>query len=222
MSNKLALAALAIAAVAGGAWWTTRGAEPYPALSMAAVAQEAVTDEQLAMVPDMVIGQADAPVTIIEYASFTCPHCKNFHDTVFEQLKADYIDTGKVRFVYREVYFDRYGLWAGMIARCGGEMRYFGITDMIYDTQKDWIGDGEPATVAENLRKIGLKAGLSKDQIEVCLNDQTMAEAMVATYQKNATEHGVNGTPSFVIEGTTYSNMSYEEMKKILDEKLAN
>lgn len=222
MSQKLALAAVVAAAVAAGAWWTTRSADPLPALSIAAVAQEAPTEAQLAMVPDMVMGKADAPVTVIEYASFTCPHCKNFHDVVFDRLKADYIDTGKVRFVYREVYFDRFGLWAGMIARCGGEMRYFGIADMIYDTQKDWIGDGQPATVAENLRKMGLKAGMAADQIETCLNDQAMAEAMVATYQKNATADGINGTPSFVIEGTTYSNMNYEDMKKILDEKLAN
>ena len=95
-------------------------------------------------VPDFGIGEADAPVTIVEYASFTCPHCAHFHDDVFKKLKADYIDTGKVQFVYREVYFDRYGLWAAMMARCGGEMRYFGITDMLFDTAEGMGGIGRP------------------------------------------------------------------------------
>ena len=104
------------------------------------------------------------------------------------QLKANYIDTGKVRFVYREVYFDRFGLWAGMIARCGGDDEVFRhLRPDLRQPSSDWIGDGEPATIADNLRKIGLKAGLSDEQLDACLNDNAKAEAMVATYQKNAT-----------------------------------
>lgn len=222
MSKKFALIAVTVAALAGGVWWTQQGSAPMPALSTAASAQETATDTQLSMVPDMVLGQADAPITLVEYASFTCPHCANFHATVFGKLKADYIDTGKVRFIHREVYFDRFGLWAGMIARCGGDAKYFGLSDMLYDTQKDWIGDGEPATVAASLRKIGLKSGMSADQIEACLNDNAKAEAMVATYQKNATADEISSTPSLVIDGTKYSNMSYDDLKAILDKKLAN
>ncbi len=80
-------------------------------------------------------GQRRCAVKIVEYASFTCPHCANFHTDVFKQLKAEYIDTGKVHFTLREVYFDRYGLWAAMMARCGGEMKYFPITDILFSTQ---------------------------------------------------------------------------------------
>lgn len=220
MSKKLALVALVAAVALGGAFWLNRGAAPDAAspLSGAAVAQQAPATEA---VTDMALGQVDAPVTLVEYASFTCPHCATFHDRVFGQLKADYIDTGKVRFVYREVYFDKFGLWAAMVARCGGEMRYFGMVDMIYDTQRDWIGDGNDATVAENLRKIGLKAGLSREQVDACLNDGATAEAMVANFQKNATADGIDATPTLVIDGQKHSNMSYEELKAILDEKLA-
>ena len=86
----------------------------------------------------MTLGAEDAPVEVIEYASFTCPHCANFHETVFDQLKANYIDTGKVKFTYREVYFDKYGMWASLIARCGDDPdRFFGITDMLYSTQDE-------------------------------------------------------------------------------------
>lgn len=218
-SSKLLAGALAAVVLAGGGWWVTRGAAPADgALSLAAVAQEA-TDAQI--LPDMVMGQQDAPVTLIEYASFTCPHCATFHENVVDRLKADYVDTGKVRFIHREVYFDKFGLWAGLVASCGGAPKYFAIADMIYDTQRDWIGNGQDATVAANLRKIGLKAGLSEDQLNACLNDQARAQQMVATYQKNATADDISATPTLVINGTKHSNMSYEDLKAILDKELA-
>jgi protein-disulfide isomerase len=170
----------------------------------------------------MVIGAENAPVEMIEYASYTCPHCANFHKGVFKDLKADYIDTGKVKFTYREVYFDRYGLWGSLVARCGGEDRFFGITEMIYDTQGEWSRAGSEAAIADELRKIGRIAGIENDQLEACLSNGDKARALIEWYQANADEHGINSTPSFVIDGTTYSNMSYNEFKEILDEKLGS
>ncbi|MEM8631324.1 MAG: DsbA family protein [Pseudomonadota bacterium] len=167
---------------------------------------------------DMTMGNPDAPVTVIEYASYTCPHCKSFHEGTFKDLKEDYIDTGKVHFVYREVYFDRPGLWAAMVARCGGPERYFGISDLLYAGQSEWAGSGDPAQIAEALRRIGRTAGLSDDELDACLSDADKAQAMVAAYQANTEEHGISATPSFVINGETYRNMSYGEMKTILDE----
>jgi protein-disulfide isomerase len=224
MSKTPILAGVLAVAVAGGAFWMTRGAAPLPpALSTAAEAQEATVSSEAAAVPDMILGKLDAPVEVIEYASFTCPHCANFHDTVFGQLKKNYIDTGKVKFVYREVYFDKYGLWAAMVARCAGPEKYFPVSDMIYDTQTAWIGNGEEPTIAENLRKIGLKAGMSKEALDACLNDNAKAKAMVAAYQANATKDNISGTPSFIINGEKFSGeMAYEEFAKILEAKLAN
>jgi protein-disulfide isomerase len=220
MTRTHVLLALLVALFAGGLYWATRPAT-LPTFSLAAEAQE-VTQEQLAMVPDMVLGAEDAPVTVIEYASYTCPHCATFHAQVLPQIKADYIDTGKVRYVYREVYFDRYGLWAAMVARCTATTeRYFAMADVLYDEQKAWLGDGQPGTVANNLRRLGLAAGLDKDQLEACLNDTAMAQAMVAAYQKNATADGVNSTPSLVIGGALYSNRPYDEIRAIIDEELA-
>ena len=221
MTRSFLIAALVAVLAAGGLFLATRPGTP-PAFSLSAEAQE-VTEEQRAMVPDMALGAADAPVTLIEYASFTCPHCATFHAQVMPQLKADYVETGKVRFIHREVYFDRYGLWAAMISRCGGgEERYFAIADIFYDTQKDWIGDGQPGTVAANLRKLGLAAGIGQEQLEACLNDAAMAQAMVATYQANATEHGVESTPTLVIGDETHGNMPYDELKVLIDAELAN
>ncbi|MFZ5750653.1 MAG: DsbA family protein [Pseudomonadota bacterium] len=193
------------------------------ALALAFAVGPAVAETAAApvAVPDMAMGPADAKVTVVEYASYTCPHCAHFDADVMPKLKADYIDTGKIRFVYREVYFDKYGLWAAMVARCGGEMRYFPIQDMLYKTQAEWLKSGNDAGIADALRKIGLKAGIDKDALAACMNDGKMAEAMVATYQANATKDGIDSTPSFVINGEKYSNMSYEDFAKILDAKLA-
>lgn len=171
-------------------------------------------------VTDFAIGAEDAPITFVEYASFTCPHCARFHDEVFGRLKADYIDTGKVRFVYREVYFDRYGLWAAMVARCGGEMRYFGITDMLFSTQQDWAGSDDPAVVSENLRKIGRKAGMEDAAIDACMKDAAMAEALVAHFEEGMAEDDVQGTPTLIINGVKHQNMSYDELKLVLDAAL--
>ena len=210
------LAAAAI--VAGGAFVSQRGATTETALATTiASSAEAATAELL---PDYVLGQEDAPITVIEYASYTCPHCADFHKDVLSKLKRDYVDSGKVKFIHREVYFDKFGVWAGQIAQCGGAPRYYAISGMIYDTQSEWIGDGQQTTIADNLRKLGLKAGLGKDQIEACLNDQEMVQRMITTYQTNAGADDINATPTLVIDGQKYSNMSYEELKAILDAKL--
>lgn len=171
-------------------------------------------------VPDMVLGDPDAPVTVIEYASFTCPHCANFHKTVLKDLKRDYIDTGKIRFIHREVFFDRYGLWASMIARCGGEMRYFGMIDQIYSTQSEWAKSGDPAAIAGNLRRIGLTAGLSEADLDACMQDQDQAQALVAWYGENAERDEINSTPSFLIDGEKFGNMNFAKFSEVLDEKL--
>jgi protein-disulfide isomerase len=168
----------------------------------------------------MVLGNADAPVTLIEYASFTCPHCAHFHETVFKDLKKDYIDTGKVKFIYREVFFDRYGLWAAMVARCGGETRYFGINGMLFEQQKDWAHSEDPAVAVEALKKIGRTAGMDDTTLQACLQDAAMAQALVMKYEETTKTDGVTATPTLFINGEKYSNMSYEELKKILDEKL--
>ena len=132
-----------------------------------------------------------------------------------------FICSEKVKFVYREVYFDKFGLWAAMIARCGGPEKYFGINDMLYDGQRDWLASTKEQDIADALRKVGLKAGMTNEALDACLNDKDMAQAMVTAYQTNATNDKVQGTPTFIIDGQSYSGeMSYADFAKILDEKL--
>jgi protein-disulfide isomerase len=226
MTKKLSLVAVFVLALGAALWLGQSRAPGMTDLGpLAASAQETTAEAPATLplpeVPDMILGNADAPVTLVEYASYTCPHCAQFHDTVFKDLKKDYIDTGKVKFVFREVYFDRYGLWAAMVARCGGETRYFGISSMLFDQQKEWAVSDDPAAVVENLKKIGRTAGMDDATIQACLEDAGMAEAMVARFQENMETDKVEGTPTLIINGVSHSNMSYEDLKVILDEKLA-
>ncbi len=215
------IAGAAVIVAAGGYMYNTRNAAEAQTAINAGDAS-AVADVDTSSITEMVLGSADAPVTMMEYASFTCPHCRDFHNNVFNQLKTDYIDTGKVKFIYRDVYFDRYGLWASLIARCDGGMRFFGIADMLYEQQDQWLRNAKSeADIADNLRKLGKVAGLSGDTIEACLADEDKARTLAAWYQKNATADDVSGTPTLIINGEKYSNMSYAELKKILDKELA-
>lgn len=190
-------------------------------LAAPAVAQDATADAATPALTYMSLGPAEAKVTIVEYASFTCPHCATFHTAVFKDLKKDYIDTGKVRFEFREVYFDRYGLWAAMMARCGGEVRYFGVTDILFNTQQEWAATEDAAAVVESLKRIGRTAGMDDAALDACMADAAMAEGLVAQYQENATRDGVEGTPTLLINGEKHSNMAYADLKAIIDPLLA-
>ena len=218
MNRMIPLAIVVAAIIAAGAYFLMQGnvtevqvtqVETPEQPDNAAVASSAIED--------MVLGDANAPITMIEYASYTCPHCGSFHQNTYPQLKADYIDTGKVKFIFREVYFDRFGLWASMIARCGGQERFFGITDLMFKTQADWTRAGEPVAIADELRKIGRLAGLNDEELNSCLQNEESAKTLVEWFQANAARDEINSTPSFLINGTKYGNMSYSEMKSLLD-----
>jgi len=218
--SRMMIVSAAVAVLGLGAWFVTgNGPTSTPADPFgAANAQEQNAEIDTSVIEDMTLGNPEAPVTVIEYASFTCPHCAAFHTGAYKELKADYIDTGKINFIYREVYFDRYGLWASMIARCAGTPeKFFGMAELIYAGQSEWARAGEPATIVEELRKIGRLAGLDDATMEACLQDADKARTLVAWYQEKAGADGVDSTPSFVINGTKYSNMPYAEMADLLD-----
>ena len=172
------------------------------------------------IIPDMMIGNPDAKVTVIEYASYTCPHCASFHAGTFKDLKKNYIDTDKINFVFREVYFDRYGLWASMIARCAGPEKFFGLTDLMFQSQSSWTRAGEPAEIIDELRKLGRLAGIDSETLEVCLNDNEKAKTLIAWYQEKAGADNIDSTPSFLINGKKHTNMSFPEMSEIIDAEL--
>lgn len=220
MKRRTLLAAGGSALVALGAGWTLTRPDPQTGL-LPGAAMAQTTDGALPEVIDMVIGDPDAPVEIVEYASFTCPHCASFHANQFKALKENYVDTGKVRFVYREVYFDRPGLWASMIARCSNDSDFFfAFSDLLYAEQRNWLASGDPAGIIEDLRTLAKTAGLDDATLDACLSDGPKAEALFTWYQENAERDGVQSTPTFMIDGQQYSNMAYDEFAEVLDGKL--
>ena len=187
-------------------------------LPYAASAEEA--SEAIKSIAEMVQGDQDAPIEMIEYASFTCPHCATFHADVYPKLKINYIDKGLVKFIYREVYFDKYGMWASMIARCAGADRFFGMTDQIYRKQSNWARAESDVAIVTQLRKIGLLAGLDESQLSACLQDGVKLRALVEWYSVNAKRDEIKSTPTLIINGEKHSNQSYEQLTEILDEIL--
>lgn len=190
--------------------------------TVAASAVPAFAQDTAPVVEVMSIGDENAPITMVEYASFTCPHCANFHSDVLADIRENYVETGKVRVIFRSVYFDRLGLWADMLARCGGPDRYYGISGMIYDKQREWTAGEGAVDVVNNLYAIGKLAGLNQADMEACMQDNDMAQALVADSTANTDADGINATPTFVINGKVVSNMAYagfvEEFDAILAE----
>ena len=204
--NRRAMIALAAAMAAG----PVVGQETAPAEAPA-------TPE----IKDFSLGNPEAKVKLLEYASFTCGHCGNFHENVFKDLKRDYIDTGKVHFTLREVYFNRYDLWAAMMARCGGDMKYFAVTDILFSTQSEWAGTDDPLVAVNNIKTIGLSVGMTAEQLDACMGDAAAADAMVKRFEANMQADGVRGTPTLFINGVMHQNMAYEDLKVLIDTALA-
>ena len=170
-------------------------------------------------VPPMIIGEKEAPIKIVEYASFTCPHCATFHLEVIPKLKKEYIETGKVLLEYREVYFDGPGLWAGLLARCNGLEKYFPMINLIYKKQKEWAS-GNRNDIIQGLLSIGRQSGLTDTKSMQCMENNTLAEKLVSKFKKNANDDGISSTPSLLINGKLMKNMPYKELKKIIDKNL--
>ncbi|MBT6506215.1 MAG: DsbA family protein [Marinovum sp.] len=225
MLRKLSFTLGAVAVLMGAGLWlswpSSVTTEAEFTLPFAATAQTDDSEPSEVEIVNMVQGDENAPITVVEYASLTCPHCASFHKEVYKDLKTNYIDSGKIRFEFREVYFDKFGIWASMIARCTGPDRYFGVIDLMMSTQSTWARSGDDLAIISELRKIGRLAGLQDDQLQSCLQNADKLRALVAWYKENATRDGIRSTPTFLIDGEVYKNMNYDDFAAVLDEKLA-
>ncbi len=166
--------------------------------------------------PDMALGPANATVTITEYASMTCPHCADFNEKVFPKIKSEYIDTNKVRYVFREFPLDIKAAAGSMLARCiakDDSGKYFAVIDMLFRQQNDWA----LKNTTETLTRIGKQAGLSQQQVEDCLKDQALLDKIAADQKYAADVLKVNSTPSFFINGELIKgDTRFEEFDKRL------
>jgi len=202
---------------------TTLSRRSFAALALAALSAPAwASEDDLAAkgyaVGDMALGDPNAPVTVIEYASLTCPHCATFHTETWPTIRQNYVDTGKVRFIFRDVYFDQYGLWASMIARCGGEGPFFGYLTQLFGKQKEWARSDD---IVGELQRIGRLGGLPAERMQACLTDEALLNRLVADYQANATADNVRSTPTFIINGETATGaMSAAAFSALIDKHL--
>ncbi|MEC9343564.1 MAG: DsbA family protein [Pseudomonadota bacterium] len=181
-----------------------------------AQSQEELLEPQA--LPDMVLGAEDAPVTIIEYASMTCPHCAAFHENSLPGLKEKYIDTGKVRLIFREFPFDPRAAAAFMLARCAPKDQYFPMIDVMFRQQNVWATARDPRPPLLQIAKL---AGFTQESFEACLKNQQVLDNVMAVKDKAAKEYRVESTPTFFINGEKQSGaFSVEEMSKFIDKHL--
>ena len=166
---------------------------------------------------DMALGPADAPVTIIEYASLTCSHCASFHKTTFKRLKDNFIDTGRIRFVFRDFPLDQFAMEAAILARCGGEEKYFDIAGTLLDTQNDWAFRGSPAAIRRGLNNVAEQYGISQAQYDACLADETLRSRITARMSQGQSRFGVSSTPTIIINNEVWEgSRAYTEIAKHL------
>jgi len=172
---------------------------------------------------EMSKGNDNAPVVFVEYASLTCPACAAFHSNVYPQLNKEYIETGKVKFIHREIYFDKAGLWAALTARCSNVVnRYFGMLELLYSEQAIWSRYESSDKIVDSLLKISAKSGIEKAKAISCLEDQEKALDLVNEFQIYVDRDAIESTPTFIINGKKYANRSYDELKKIIEKELGN
>jgi protein-disulfide isomerase len=170
---------------------------------------------------DLALGPPGAKVTIVEYASMTCGHCMNFHTKVFPDLKTKYIDTGKIRFVFREFPLDARAFAASMLARCAGnEDKAFAMVDALFHTQADWAYVKENAT--GKLFEVAKQAGFTQESFDKCLTDQKLLDQLTAVRARADAVFGVSATPTFFINGKRLQSApTLEEFDKVLEPLLA-
>ena len=163
---------------------------------------------------DMALGSDKAPVTIIEYASMTCPHCAAFENQVFPKLKEKYIDTGKVRFIMREYPLDRLAAAAFMLARCAGPEKYNPLIETLFQQQQKWaVRDPIPPLLA-----IAKQAGFTQQSFDTCINDAALLKKIQDVRDRASSKFKVDATPTFFINGQRYSGeISIQEIDKILE-----
>ena len=197
------LAGLGLSMMVFGVAW---GAPPKP---------EATFDSVPVTAADKVLGRADAPVTIVEYASFTCGHCAQFHADIVPELKKAYIDTGKVRLVFRDFPLDRHAFAASIVARCSAGDRYFGFVDLLFREQPRWAGTQNPFAALSGLALLG---GISKKKLDACFKDEKLQNAVLQQRLTGSKKFKVNSTPTVIVNGAKYrGDVTLEQLRAVIE-----
>lgn len=182
------------------------------AASVQAQTAPAAADPRL---QDMVLGKAEAPITIVEYASLTCPHCAAFHADVLPTLKTEYLDTGKAKLIFRDFPLDQLAFAGAVLARCGGPEKYYTFLSVLFAQQRQWAASSDPKAA---LTQIGRLGGISSEQFEKCLQDKALGDYILNSRLEGNQKHGVNSTPTLIINGKAEAGVpSIADLRKKLD-----
>ena len=161
------------------------------------------------------LGNKDAKITVIEYASMTCVHCANFHKQVYPKIKKNYIDTNKIKFIFRDFPLDKQALFGSVLAKCAPKDKYFDFVKLILTNQKKWISNDD--AFMNKLQHIGKLAGLNENKINSCFKDEKIVDNIIKTRSIGEEKYNINSTPSLIINEKKYSAMSYENFEKIIE-----
>jgi protein-disulfide isomerase len=166
-----------------------------------------------------VLGNDNATVVIEEYASLTCSHCADFHEDIFPALKAEYIDTGKVKFIFNDFPLNGPALDGAMIARCLPEQNYYKFISFLFNTQSKWAYERDHL---QKLRQNSKLLGLGDEEFDNCIKNDELKNAIVSHMETKSEEYGIKSTPTFVIDGQDVlrGSRSIEAFRKIIDPKL--
>ena len=157
---------------------------------------------------DHLLGFYNSENTIVEYASLTCPHCAIFHGEVFPKIKSELIDKGKVKYIFRDFPIDPLAMAGSMIAHCSGDSKYFGVIDVLLKTQDEWLFDNE--NPYNGLLKVARLAGLSEENVKVCLNDNELFSMIEGNQKLASSRFGVNGTPAIFVNNKKISSLDFD------------
>lgn len=168
---------------------------------------------------ERILGNQDAEVTIIEYSSLTCSHCRHFHTETLPKLKKNFIDTGKVKLIFRDFPFDQLSLLASVMSRCAPPKQYFNFINVLFEKQSNWSQDEDPLGALTRIGKLG---GLNPSDFKACLNNQELIDGIVEKRLVGQKDFDVKATPTFIIDGDhkIVGSEPYKEFEKILNKKL--
>ncbi len=188
-----------------------------PVLPAAAAPQLVSLQNPVELTPsDRIMGKTDAPVTIVEYASMTCPHCAEFDETIFPEIKKNYIDTGKARYVFRDFPLDQLAVKGAVLARCAPPERFFGFIDVLFRNQAAWVTASDPMVPLARFAKLG---GMSDEQFNKCMADTALADQVLGQRLEGAQKFDIDATPTIIINGRKVQDArTYADYDRLLSQ----
>ena len=179
---------------------------------------DAIFDKVKINKEEFILGKVNAPITMVEYASLTCSHCAQFHTLTLPLIKKEFIETGKVRLIYRDFPLDQFALTGSMIAHCAGKDRYFAFIQTMFAQQKQWSNDPQPIKALAQIARLG---GMTKDKFEKCIKDKNVADAILQKRLDGDKQYKINSVPTILINGKRYSGgLTIEEFRSIVKRTL--